>query len=124
MHQNSIYAFFCIHASGLFFLSKPGQEKTEADPLYQIEHALNRKPLNRSIANRSIAQSLKKTLSKLPEHARGMHQGFAKGLDRVGLKLKAQSLKLKLRHWLRLSEQSVFCHALSKSVFSNECFLG
>jgi len=50
MHQNSIYAFFCIHASGLFFLSKPGQEKTEADPLYQIEHALNRKPLNRSIA--------------------------------------------------------------------------
>jgi hypothetical protein len=54
-----------------FFLSKPGQEKTEADPLYQIEHALNR----------LIAQASKKTLSKLPEHARGMHQGFAKGLD-------------------------------------------
>ena len=86
MHQNSIYAFFCIHASGLFFLSKPGQEKTEADPLYQIEHALNRKPLNRL-----IAQASKKTLSKLPEHARGMHHGFAKGLDRVGLKLKAES---------------------------------
>jgi hypothetical protein len=97
MHQNSIYAIFCIHASGLFFLSKPGQEKTEADPLYQIEHALNRKPLNRSIAESQTAQSLncliaqasKKTLSKLPEHARGMHQGFAKGLDRVELKLKA-----------------------------------
>jgi hypothetical protein len=38
-----------------FFLSKPGQEKTEADPLYQIEHALNRKPLNRKPLNRLIA---------------------------------------------------------------------
>ena len=77
----------------------------------QVKCQLMQSSCARSICTASI--KLKKNPLHTPRERLEHAPGVCKGFGSVGLELR-----------LRLNAQSVFCRALSKSVFSNECFLG